>query len=373
VDMIYEEPPLSQPQPVAVFWAPPPMLVETPPPVPYSGAVWVGGYWIWQGTWVWARGHWSAPPRPGYYWVHPYYENRNSEVIFETGYWSPPHARFVPPPANMRISPAWVKPGAPRGIRPLGPPGVFVPGPPHSHPGIIVPAPLGTPPAVVTSAPPAVNVGMRIQTNNSKTTINNVTNITNVTIVAPPSAVANGKPFNTVVPAQAHLAAAMHPAMSRPAPAFGMEKHGPMTTDDAAARAAYGSRRPGMPVTATRTPPNGTASPWSPSAPSAQPFQDKQAMPQPGTVESRRHPDFHDAMRENMATHSTPEWQRKADAESHRAPPPSREQAQVQHDTHTPQARPEHGNQYEHGAVAQQKPNPKESHKDDTQDHAHGQ
>jgi len=49
---VYVEPPVVQPAPIAVGWAPPPLLVEVPPPSPFFGAVWVGGYWVWQGNWV---------------------------------------------------------------------------------------------------------------------------------------------------------------------------------------------------------------------------------------------------------------------------------------------------------------------------------
>src|SRR5439155_1563899 len=74
---VYVEPPISQPPPIAVAWAPPPMLVEAPPPMPFDGAVWIGGYWVWEGNWVWAAGRWTPPPQPNYLWVHPYYEHRD--------------------------------------------------------------------------------------------------------------------------------------------------------------------------------------------------------------------------------------------------------------------------------------------------------
>ena len=61
---VYVDPPIGQPEAIACPWAPPPMLVEAPPPPPYEGTYWTGGYWIWQGTWVWAHGRWAAPPRP---------------------------------------------------------------------------------------------------------------------------------------------------------------------------------------------------------------------------------------------------------------------------------------------------------------------
>jgi hypothetical protein len=225
---VYVEPPLSQPPPIAVGWAPPPMLVEGPPPPPFPEAVWVGGYWVWEGNWVWAHGHWMPPPRPSYVWVHPYYENRDGVVIFITGHWSAPGVAFVPPPVGLHLTVEVAAAGVIAGPRPMGPSGVFVPAPPGSRLGIIVPAPIGTAPAVVTSAPPVVAVGMRVTANvnssvvNSNTTVinrtTNITNVTNVTIVAPPAATASGKAFNTSVPAQAHLAAAMPSVVKAQAP-----------------------------------------------------------------------------------------------------------------------------------------------------------
>jgi hypothetical protein len=247
---VYVEPPISQPEPIAVGWAPPPLLVESPPPPPFDGAVWVGGYWVWQGDWVWAHGHWVGPPRPNYMWVHPYYEHRDGVVIFITGHWSPPGVAFVPPPPGIHLTVEVAAAGVVAGPRPQGPDGCFIPAPPGSRPGIIIPAPIGTAPAVVTGAPPVVSVGMRVTSNvnnttivhnnsvvnnttnnvtNNVTNVKNVTNITNVTIVAPASATANGQAVNASVPAQAHLAAAQpavfkaqapEPASTKPVPAF---------------------------------------------------------------------------------------------------------------------------------------------------------
>jgi hypothetical protein len=133
---VYVEPPISQPEPIAVGWAPPPILVESPPPSPFDGAVWVGGYWVWQGDWVWAHGHWVGPPRPNYAWVHPYYENRDGVVIFITGHWSAPGVAFVPPPPGIHLSVEVAAAGVVIGARPLGPNGCFIPAPPGSRPGI---------------------------------------------------------------------------------------------------------------------------------------------------------------------------------------------------------------------------------------------
>ncbi|MGJ7497905.1 hypothetical protein ACSFA8_22885 [Variovorax sp. RT4R15] len=223
---VYVEPPLYQPPPIAVAWAPPPMLVETPPPLPFADAIWTGGYWTWQGNWVWAAGRWAAPPQPGYGWVQPYYEHRDGAVVFITGHWSPPGIAFVPPPLGLSLTVAAATVGVVAGLAPIGPQGVFVPAPPGSRLGLIVPAPIGTPPAVVVSAPPVTNVGMRVQ----NTTINNVSNTTNVTnvtninntrtvtVVAPASATASGRPFEVAVPAIAHLAAALPPVVRAMAP-----------------------------------------------------------------------------------------------------------------------------------------------------------
>ncbi|WP_067067184.1 hypothetical protein, partial [Roseateles chitosanitabidus] len=203
---VYVEPPLVQPDPVFIDTAPPPMLVEVPPPPPFAGAVWTGGYWGWQSRWVWCAGRWSAPPRPDYVWVQPYYEHRDGAVVFVSGYWGARDVAFVPPPPSLHLA---IEVAIGGGSRPVGPMGVFVPPPPGSRPGLIVPAPIGTAPAVVVSAPPVVNVGMRIQhnvtnninnsvnttnntynTTNNVTNVRNVTNITNVTIVAPAGATA---------------------------------------------------------------------------------------------------------------------------------------------------------------------------------------
>jgi hypothetical protein len=221
---VYEEPPLSEPAPIAVGWAPPPMLVEVPPPTPFPYAVWVGGYWVWQGNWVWAHGHWMAPPRAQYVWVHPYYEHRGDAVIFINGHWSAPDVAFVPPPPGLVLAVEPAAAGVMPGPRAMGPEGCFVPAPPGSRRGIIVPAPMGTAPAVMTSAPPVVAVGMRVTNNSTNirntniTNVTNVTHITNVTIVAPPAATQNGRAFSSSVPAAPHLAAARPAVVQARAP-----------------------------------------------------------------------------------------------------------------------------------------------------------
>ena len=56
--------------------APPPPQVEVIPPVPFVGAVWVGGYWNWYGgRHVWVPGRYVRA-NPGYHWRAHHWEQR---------------------------------------------------------------------------------------------------------------------------------------------------------------------------------------------------------------------------------------------------------------------------------------------------------
>ena len=228
---VYVDAPEYQPEPVAIAWAPPPMLVEEVPPQPDPYAVWTGGYWTWQGDWVWCAGRWMDPPRREYTWVEPYYEHREDRVIFIPGFWSTPEAVFIVPSIDRPIAWAYVNEGVVIGPRPEGPVGIFVPPPPGSRPGLIIPAPIGTPPAVVISAPPVMAVGMRItgtvaldahrSINDNRVAsvpVASLRRVANVTVQAPAAATANGREFQAQVPHQAHLAAALHPQVVARAP-----------------------------------------------------------------------------------------------------------------------------------------------------------
>ena len=223
---VYIDPPLAQPQAVSVAWAPPPMLVDEPTPQPADNQVWVGGYWVWEGDWVWASGNWAPPPRPGYQWNNPYYEHRGDSVVFVNGYWGAPGTSFVPPPLGVDIALGVIGVGVIAGMRPHGPEGVFVPAPPGSYRGLIVPAPIGTAPAVVVGAAPIVRTGMRVTINNQRN-VTHITNETNVTVIAPANAMANGKAVNVSVPVQPHLAAAQSAVVNARAPEPASDKHIP--------------------------------------------------------------------------------------------------------------------------------------------------
>jgi hypothetical protein len=330
---VYVDAPLVQPEPIAVGWAPPPMLVEEVPPPPDPDAIWTGGYWTWQGQWVWCAGRWSLPPRPEYVWVQPYYEHRYDTVVFIPGYWSAPDVEFIAPSISVRLPLAFVAFGIVAGPAPMGPQGIFIPPPPGSRPGIIIPAPFGTPPAVVISAPPVINVGMRVrgnvEVNSHNTTVNDnrvtynvtnvrsVTNVTNVTIEAPETATATGHAFQSSVPARAHLAAAMTPVVQAkapppvskaPVPAY-VPGHTPVAlpapqhvrtvvNPEAPPRAAAApAQQPGSTTVDGRKPaPAVTAKPESPVPPHAQaaplthPANAPAAQPVPPVTRGEEHP-----------------------------------------------------------------------------------
>lgn len=328
---VYIDPPIYQPPPVRVAWAPPAMLVELPPPQPFDGAVWTGGYWVWDGNWIWAHGRWAPPPQIGYAWVHPYYENRGGSVIFVNGFWAAPGVRFIAPSVSLNIAFAAVNVGVIAGPRPIGPDGCFVPPPPGSRFGLIVPAPIGTPPAVVTGAPPVIREGMRINSNNNNVNnsnntyvnnnvtnnvnniknVTNVTNVTNLTIVAPPGVTANGQAVNTSVPAQAHLAAMMppvvkamapEPASAKPIPAF-VPGRGPVTMP--APQMVRSEVQPHM-MQATQNHPNDQAKSTATATPQAAPMH--ASVPQsPSTSPTNLGPNLSPNLSPNTAVNNTPQ------------------------------------------------------------------
>ena len=74
-------------------------VVEQPPPAPpppqeYVGpapspsALWISGYYYWNGQdYVWIQGHWECPP-PGYgVYVRPHWVYRHGGYVYIRGYW----------------------------------------------------------------------------------------------------------------------------------------------------------------------------------------------------------------------------------------------------------------------------------------------
>jgi hypothetical protein len=271
---VYVDPPTQQPEPIGVPWAPPPMLVEDPGPPPFYGAFWTGGYWVWEGQWVWAHGRWLPPPAVGYLWAPPYYENRAGVVIFVAGFWRAPGVAFIAPAPGISITVVQARPGVVMGPPVQGPQGVFVPPPPGSRPGVIVPAPVGTNPAVVVGAPPCLRPGMEVRQGDGG----------HVQIVAPANVTPGGRPFNTMAPAPAHLAASQIPVVRVPSPTPALRNAIPSYNP----RTGFSKLPQAQPVQPVVTQPNMLRAAPSPGGPSMvpppgggpRPFAQPQGRPQ---------------------------------------------------------------------------------------------
>jgi WXXGXW repeat (2 copies) len=65
--------------------APPPPVVEAPPP--RVGFVWAPGFWRWEGhRHVWVAGHWMHE-RPGYRWAPDHWAEHHGRYHYEPGHW----------------------------------------------------------------------------------------------------------------------------------------------------------------------------------------------------------------------------------------------------------------------------------------------
>ncbi|MEI7892119.1 MAG: hypothetical protein WCI05_03460 [Myxococcales bacterium] len=75
------------PRGVAVSGPPPAPVEEPQPPRPSPSALWVSGYWHWNGfQYVWVPGHWEVSPPQGH-WRPPRYEQREGTYFYESGGW----------------------------------------------------------------------------------------------------------------------------------------------------------------------------------------------------------------------------------------------------------------------------------------------
>ncbi|MFH0900655.1 MAG: hypothetical protein V2A73_08510 [Pseudomonadota bacterium] len=92
---------IGSPGYVQVTSLPPDPIYEEVTPTPYSGWVWIGGYWHWSGyEWVWMPGHWEAS-RVGYIFVEPYYHHHDGfGYVYVPGYWE--HRTRVPSTVVIR-------------------------------------------------------------------------------------------------------------------------------------------------------------------------------------------------------------------------------------------------------------------------------
>jgi hypothetical protein len=73
---------------VRIVIAPPAPIVETRPPMPERGYVWVDGYHRWEGDhYVWTPGHWERPPHEHAHWVAHRWVHRHGEWVLIEGHW----------------------------------------------------------------------------------------------------------------------------------------------------------------------------------------------------------------------------------------------------------------------------------------------
>lgn len=68
--------------------APPPIRVEAPPPQPVRTAVWIEGFWQWNGTsWIWIPGSWQLRPSASMTWRAATWQPRGSVHVLVPGAW----------------------------------------------------------------------------------------------------------------------------------------------------------------------------------------------------------------------------------------------------------------------------------------------
>ena len=86
--VVYEEvppppPPLPPPAP-----PPPPASAEIVPPPPVPDALWVPGYWSFDGSSnAWISGHWEVPPPNATTFVTAHWEFQGDRYVFVRSYW----------------------------------------------------------------------------------------------------------------------------------------------------------------------------------------------------------------------------------------------------------------------------------------------
>jgi hypothetical protein len=84
----YQGVPVSQGETIIYGAAPPPMQMEVVPPLPFAGALWIGGYWGWEGgRHRWMPGHYTRPV-PGQRYVPHQWEQQGGRWGLRGGYWA---------------------------------------------------------------------------------------------------------------------------------------------------------------------------------------------------------------------------------------------------------------------------------------------
>lgn len=85
-----------------VPYPPPAAHVETVPPRPHAGAVWIDGGWLWQGRrWVWQPGGWVDPPAGATFAKWQSKVTADGRLVFAPGAWRAPDGTEVPAPPPL--------------------------------------------------------------------------------------------------------------------------------------------------------------------------------------------------------------------------------------------------------------------------------
>jgi hypothetical protein len=86
-----------------VPYPPPAALVEVVPSFPGSPAVWLDGYWTWQGKfYLWRRGGWVDVPHGSYFAEWQSYYTADGRLMFARGAWYQSDRSRVRGPAIRR-------------------------------------------------------------------------------------------------------------------------------------------------------------------------------------------------------------------------------------------------------------------------------
>lgn len=92
---------------VFVHTAPPPPRTMVRAHAPRQDAVWVEGYWSWNGAqYVWVEGRWERS-RPGYVWVQPAWQHDGNGWYFVEGHWAVQPTRPAPPVVPVHPQPSF--------------------------------------------------------------------------------------------------------------------------------------------------------------------------------------------------------------------------------------------------------------------------
>jgi hypothetical protein len=79
----YRNAAVSQPPP-----APPAPMADVVTPAPAANALWIPGYWDFNGTgYSWTAGHWEIPPPASTTYIAAHWETRGDANVFVRAYW----------------------------------------------------------------------------------------------------------------------------------------------------------------------------------------------------------------------------------------------------------------------------------------------